>query len=454
MTPPDASAWSPVGAACEGHSARPNPGQSACNPMMRPESGPDLAVAYVSPGWAAEDYPNGVIPYVVDMAHALRRAGQKSFVFPWICGPDAPDWVYDLVPRSAPRGLADRVVDNVLYRLGNSTLLHRRRYCRAIAGATLSAVAEHGANLLEVEEAFGWSHLLRGRIGIPVVVRLHGPWFLNAPADGVADSAAYRRRVRDERRSIALADGVSSPSLDTLERTRAFYGLPLADAVVIPPPAPVVAPDRRWRAEACEPNTLLFIGRFDRHKGADVLLDAFARVARKYPAARLKFVGPDQAKMVDTDGKRWSLPEYAADRFPDAVADGRFEWLGPQPKSALQDLRRGASVTIVASRYETFGLTVTEALVQGCPLIATRTGAIPENVRDGETGLLCRPDDPDDLAAAMGRLLEDPSLAARLGGRAGDDAARRYHPDAIAAEMSVFYRDVIGGRKGVPTPAS
>jgi glycosyltransferase involved in cell wall biosynthesis len=63
---------------------------------------------------------------------------------------------------------------------------------------------------------------------------------------------------------------------------------------------------------------------------------------------------------------------------------------------------------------EAFGLTITEAMASGCPIVASRVGAIPELVNHEEDGLLVRPGDPNELAGALRLLHDDPDLAGRL----------------------------------------
>src|SRR5262249_20946668 len=130
------------------------------------------------------------------------------------------------------------------------------------------AVAERGIQILEMEETFGWARWLRPAVSIPICVRLHGPWFLSGAAAGVPDDDDFRERIREEGRAIRVADAVTAPSRAVLERVRDYYGLPLPEAEVIPNPTwPIPVPER-WRLEGCEPNQVLFVGRFDRLKGA------------------------------------------------------------------------------------------------------------------------------------------------------------------------------------------
>jgi glycosyltransferase involved in cell wall biosynthesis len=352
--------------------------------------------------------------------------------------------VHDLRAASPTRTPARRFFDGLMYRIAPASAWSRQ-VCRAVIAEARRAALERGIQLIEMEEAFGWPRLVKPKIPIPVVVRLHGPWFVMGPLRGAHADAAFRRRVRHEGEAIRLADGVSAPSQEILERTRAYYGLPLEGAEAIPPPTPIVPASECWRLAGCDPQTILFVGRFDRHKGGDVLIDAFARVALSFPKSRLRFVGPDLG-LIDDDQRRWTITEYLRARLPADVLP-RVEWMDQQPNSSLPALRRSALVTVIASRYETFGLTVTEAMAQGCPLVASSVGGIPEIVIDGVNGLLCRPGDPADLAAKLSQLLQDPARAEWLGCRARHDCEARFGPVALAGWMEAFYRRVIERHK-------
>ena len=333
-----------------------------------------------------------------------------------------------------------RVIDPIAFRLSSENAL-RRRFAENIVRAVERASAERGIDLLEMEETFGLAQLIKPRLAIPVVLRLHGPFFAIGPLSAVSP-ASFRNRTRQEGAGIAKADAVSAVSKDILERTRAHYGMPLHNAVVIPNPAPVVPSQERWRLAGCDQSRILFVGRFDRVKGGDVVIDCLRILVRTFPNIRLWFAGPDQG-FTGEDGKCWSLREYVGHHAPETAS--RVDWIGTQTLESLGDLRRRAMVTMVASRYETFGVTAVEAMAYGCPLVATRAGGLEEMVADGVNGLLCPTCDPVAMAAAVTRLLTEPGLAARLGGRAGEDAASNYHPDQIARQTAGFYQQVLDG---------
>jgi glycosyltransferase involved in cell wall biosynthesis len=399
-----------------------------------------LRVAFLTPAWPVDVATNGIVTYVDSIAAGLRRQGHTVCILSaYTDGAKSEPDMYP-VDREELSVLA-RIRDALTYRINPSAAL-REKFARALVNVARRAIAERGVQLLEMEESFGFVQRVKPHLPIPVVVRLHGPHFANGPALRVSTDAAFHQRVRDEGVAIAMADGVSSPSRDILEQTKEFYGLPLTDAAVIPYPGPAVSPERRWSQAECDRSLLLFVGRFDRHKGGDVVIDAFRKVAHRFPQIRLCFAGPDDG-LTDDQGRYWTLAKYIEERAPEVA--GRIDCIGRQPHSALAEIRRRAFATIVGSRYETFGIVVLEAMAYGCPLAATRAGGIAEIVEDGVNGVLARPGDPDDLASAISRLLDAPEYAAKLGRRAAEDAAR-YHPDAIARETALFHQSVLDRR--------
>jgi glycosyltransferase involved in cell wall biosynthesis len=113
-----------------------------------------------------------------------------------------------------------------------------------------------------------------------------------------------------------------------------------------------------------------------------------------------------------------------------------------------------AEVAVVPSLYEGFSLPAIEAMSCGVAVVATTGGALPEVVgNDGETGLLVEPDDPSALAGAIGRLLDDPVLRARLGSAGRERVVSRFTWQVTAAGTAACYEALLEGRPlpGAPT---
>ncbi len=165
-----------------------------------------------------------------------------------------------------------------------------------------------------------------------------------------------------------------------------------------------------------EQDYLLFTGTLEPRKGIHDLFGAWW--ALPPPRPRLLLAGDPGWKM----------------KMPD---DPRLEVLGYVTRERLRELYRGARAFIYPSRYEGFGIPPLEAMACGAPVIATRTGAIPEFA--GDAALLINPGDVDGLHAAMKRLLGDAQLRRELRAR-GPERARLYDWDRSARIMTELLR--------------
>jgi glycosyltransferase involved in cell wall biosynthesis len=112
----------------------------------------------------------------------------------------------------------------------------------------------------------------------------------------------------------------------------------------------------------------------------------------------------------------------------------------PVSSADVPDWLRAADIVVVPSRREPLGLAAVEALACATPVIASNVGGLREVVRDGENGLLVPPEDPDALAAALGRLL-DPELRARLGD-AGPASVADHDMKTAAGQMADVWAEL------------
>ncbi|MCW2614743.1 MAG: glycosyltransferase family 1 protein [Frankiales bacterium] len=118
------------------------------------------------------------------------------------------------------------------------------------------------------------------------------------------------------------------------------------------------------------------------------------------------------------------------------------------PEAELVELFGSAEVAVVPSLYEGFSLPAIETLACATPLVATTAGALPEVVGpDGVSALHVPPGDPEALAAAIGRVLDDPELAARLGAAGRARVVEFYTWRAVAEKTVAWYRTVVNEEK-------
>jgi glycosyltransferase involved in cell wall biosynthesis len=157
-----------------------------------------------------------------------------------------------------------------------------------------------------------------------------------------------------------------------------------------------------------------FAGRLVAEKGADVLLEAFAKVTARLPQARLLIAG---------DGSERNRLRAKIDQLD---LGGSVEMLGHLSRTQLEDHFASAWVQVVPSRWEEpFGIVAAEAMMRGTAVVASNTGGLAELVQHGETGILVPPSDPAALAGALLPLLENQPQADRIG-MSGREFAMRY----------------------------
>ena len=171
-------------------------------------------------------------------------------------------------------------------------------------------------------------------------------------------------------------------------------------------------------------------------KGLVHLLEAVAKLRTERPDTHLVVIG--KARPESQAGRavaRLGLGD--AVEFASGVSDDR-----------LVELYAEAQVAVVPSLYEGFSLPAAEAMASGCPLVATTGGALPEVVgTDGVSGLLVPPGDPGALAQAIGRVMDDPELAARLATGGRQRVLERFTWRACAELTAEQYRWVIEERQ-------
>lgn len=173
------------------------------------------------------------------------------------------------------------------------------------------------------------------------------------------------------------------------------------------------------------PRVLLFVGRLEPRKGADLALAAFARLAADRPDLRLRLVG---AGPLEADLRR----RLAA--LPADVA-GRVELLGRVPQDRLPHELAAADVAVVPSRGgESFGIVLLELMAAGTPVVASDLPAYRAVARPDREALLVPVGDDAALAGAVARVLDDPARAAVLSA-AGRTRAATFDWDRVAAEL-------------------
>ncbi len=239
----------------------------------------------------------------------------------------------------------------------------------------------------------------------------------------IGRGVALQERLRLQRGRV-----FSATSGATEARLRAMLG----ESVTIVPVGAGV-PDELFDLPRADAGYILYFGRFDWfQKGLDTLLEAMAIVVRERPAARLRLAG------------RGRDAERVVERARTLGIAKNVEMLGAVESEERDDLLAGASLMMMPSRFEGFGMVAAESMAAGIPLVASDVDSLPEVVDPPAGGVLIPPGDTEGFARAALQLLADPDARDRAG-RMARVSAERFRWSRVA-DAHLDFLEVVRSR--------
>ena len=373
----------------------------------------------------AADYPpqlGGVATYSQALARTLDASGIKLSVVTCVPG----------------RGKASDCVMTT-----RASLFCNIKYLKALPLAilTLRSCLRQRPDLLLLMKC---NH--EGIVGALANRLLSIPYVVVAYGSEVLEFGEHRWRGRFMRWLYRNAEGVLVDSEFTANLVAAG-GISIDKIVVVHPGLDPV-PDRnanpkeldalRARLDLDGKRVLLTVARIVRRKGHDVMAGALAILKQDYP---------DVVWVIAGDGPDYAYMEALVRRLD---LQDRVRMIGRRPSAEIDFLYRIADVFVMPSRQEGtdvegFGLAFAEAAMRRLPVVAGRHGGVPEAV--GEGGILVDPHDVHDVARGVRTLLDDPTLAKRLGEAGHDRAVREFGRDAQMVKLRALFTQLFEARR-------
>lgn len=246
---------------------------------------------------------------------------------------------------------------------------------------------------------------------------------------------SYRQPIRFLNRATysrnAAVTAVSEPVADSLSGFRGPRPLVVENGVAVS-----VAPED---AAACrielglgpDDPLVVHVGNIRPGKGHDILIEAAKHL-------------PDNVAVVSIGAEKWDGDLARVRRASsDVGVAGRMRFLGRR-RDALSFIA-AADVYVNPADHEGLPVTILEAMALGRPVVATEVGGVPSVVRDGETGILVQPQQPEELAAAIRGLLGDPSRSRDLGAEARRLVEEEYGLEPMIRAFEQVYVEVLRG---------
>lgn len=306
-------------------------------------------------------------------------------------------------------------------------------YALALAVALHDTVRKHELDLVHMHyaiphaaSAFLAREMLKEERELKIVTTLHGT---DITLVGIHPSFHAITRF-----SILESDGLTAVSEYLREETVRDFTVPSHRIEVIPNFIdtgvwyPNREPCHRSKLAPSGEKIVMHVSNFRSVKRVEDVVEIFARI-RKQMAARLVLVGdgPDRAR--------------ALKRAADLGIHDQVLFLGKY--ASVEELLSCADLFLLPSATESFGLAALEAMACGAPVVASRTGGLPEVVEHGSTGFLFDVGAVDAMAEAGLRILQNDELRAELSKNARAVAAERFSPDAVVPLYESMYQQVI-----------
>lgn len=212
---------------------------------------------------------------------------------------------------------------------------------------------------------------------------------------------------------------------------------------------------------ASQDKRLLFVGRISPEKGIHTLLNAFEIVIQQVPDVKLDIVGSpgsapfefmalvsddplvkDLSRFYQGSLKRSNyITQLQKQLTPNTRS--RVNFAGSFPHHEVIKYYQQADILINPSLTEAFGISLVEAMVSKIPVVVTRVGGMQEIVKEGITGLIVEPDNPDELANAIISLLKSDSLSKSMGEAGYNHAVNLFTWQHISDQLWDFYTDIL-----------
>ncbi|HEY1642580.1 MAG TPA: D-inositol-3-phosphate glycosyltransferase [Streptosporangiaceae bacterium] len=381
----------------------------------------------------------GLNVYVVEVARRLAARGVEVDIFTRAVSRGQPP-VVELTPGVQVRHLPAGPFED----LDKSDL--PGQLCQ-FTFELLRAEAGHDPGRYDLIHGHYWlsgqvGAVAKGRWGVPLVQSMHTLGKVKNAALATGDAREPAIRLRGEAEVISAADRLIANTDDEAGQLISGYGAdpgqvsvinPGVDLSVFRPGSQRLA--RRRLGLPRDGIVLVFAGRVQPLKAPDVVLHAAARLIADDPALAsrltIAFVGgPSGTGRADPDG----LTELA----------GRLGLAGlirlepPCPQPELADWYRAASIVMVPSYSESFGLVAVEAQACGTPVVAAAVGGLRTAVRDGVSGILVDSRDPARYARAIRDLIAAPPALARLSRGARQHASRFGWPATVDRLLDLY----------------
>lgn len=304
---------------------------------------------------------------------------------------------------------------------------------------------QHPFDIIDVPD-----HLAEGLFAlffpdIPVVTRLHTPYSLlvDMGLNNYKKRLSYYLIKYFEKIALRRSNALYAPTMDLIRRCDELLGLENIPYEIFGYPIDLELFSPKQTQTTALPRRILFLGRLEQRKGIETIAHAFPGIFSQYPDASITIIGNDTPHIQGFSSGR----EYIKKHFEPSNCAGSANFLSAVSLEKLPELFRSHDIVWVPSLYDNFPLICLEAMACGKAVVVSDAGGLPEMVHNGETGLIFKKGDADDLIRKTIILFTQPDLARNLGRNARIYCEQNYATQTIYENNMSLYQKAINNLK-------
>src|SRR3989344_916930 len=271
----------------------------------------------------------------------------------------------------------------------------------------------------------------------PVLIRLHTPSYLAHKFEEIKKPFSNKLKVVVESLFVNQEENFLTSSTN-------FHGTlcnriyNLNKNIEIIPLGIKARPQKKLITNNTKIINILYVGRLEKRKGIDILIKAIPKVLKVVNNARFTIVGRENTKSDWLIDLRNSI-QY---KFLD-----RVYFLGYiNNLKTLDKLYQNSDICVIPSRYESFGLTVLDAMSYRKTVVASKVGGIPEIITDNKDGVLFNPDSPKELSASLISICKNKSKRRFLSQNAYETVKKKFSLNSLVNKTLIYYQSLANGK--------
>jgi|GEM_PF-3533961 len=409
-----------------------------------------MRVALLTVAFPPEGSNGGMASFYYELSQSLVASGHQVLVATLTSGPDEDLHIGGM---QISRRHFDSMEYHNLQDLNLApAMAHSLPQAVEIYRTLNTVVTSFSPDVIECAENCALGLIWAAQRKFPLAVRCVCPQFhlMEVGCSGDYSSLDLQLVKAAETFVLERADTLTTPSRSLARIISDGTGLPLEKFKIIANPLVAFESSESDASTSIFPANafpkLLFVGRIEELKGADLLVEILPIVKSTYPNVHLTFIGSEPT----APGLNISFADRLRERLTQLDLSGHVTFTGTLPRTSIPAVQSEADLCLIPSRYDSSPYACLEAMLNGCCVIASDVGGIPEYVDHGENGWLVKSNDPSALAEAVVYLAAHTDVRERLGEAAKLHVSSKCAPQTIATQTVALYEDAINHFKCNP----